>query len=84
MWCWIEVVLFYSMIVSGSIFTFARSFTKLPITIQGNTLRGKNVNHDFLEVESLLIELFSMIAAPFLMSLMLNHMCFYAFTDARY
>ena len=68
-WCYIEVAFFTTTFVSASIFTLFRACFKMPIQIQALVTKSDNINVDFLEVESLFLDLLNMITAPVLINL---------------
>jgi len=83
-WCWIEVAFFYSTIIGAALFTFIRSWFPVIMRVQGNLLIDDVEHTDFLDVESLMIDLFNMISAPFIISLMLGQLCYGHFEGDLY
>ena len=83
-WCWVEVAYFYSTIIGAALFTLIRSWFPMIMRIQGPLLVDDVENSDFLDVESLMIDLFNMIAAPFIISLMLGQLCYDNFDGNLY
>ena len=83
-WCWIEVSFFYSTIIGAALLTFIRSWFPMIMRVQGHLLVDDNEHTDFLDVESLIIDLFNMIAAPFIISIMLGELCYGNFKGDLY
>ena len=75
-WCWIELAFFYSTIIGAAILTFIRSWFPIALRIEPPLLVADNEHVDFLDVESLTIDLFNMIAAPFIISIMIGTHCY--------
>ncbi len=48
----------------------------MAVQIQGPLLEAKNEHVDFLDVESLVIDLFNMVAAPFIISIIITRNCY--------
>ena len=75
-WCGIEIAFFYSTMFGAAIFTLVRSFCPVAFQIQGPLLDTSNEHVDFLDVESLVIDLFNMVAAPCIISIIINTHCY--------
>ncbi len=71
-WCWIELAFFYSTMIGAAIITLIRSWFPVALRIESPLLVVENEQVDFLDVESLMIDLFNMITAPFIISIMIN------------
>ena len=68
-WCYIEVAYFTSTFLTAGIFTLSRTFAKMSLSCQSPLTDFKNMNVDFLEVESLFLDLLNLTTAPLLMNL---------------
>lgn len=62
--------------IGAAIFTFIRSWFPMVLRVQGPLLVETNEHVDFLDVECLSIDLFNMVAAPFIISLMITTQCY--------
>lgn len=75
-WCWIELAFFYSTMIGAAILTLVRSWFPLTLRVESPLLVAENEHVDFLDVESLTIDLFNMIAAPLIISIMISSQCY--------
>ena len=83
-WCYIEVAFFTSTFFTAGIFTLCRSFAKMTFSIQTPLTNDENINVDFLEVESLFLDLLNLTTAPLLINLQLYWFCYNRFEDSPY
>ncbi len=75
-WCWIELAFFYSTMIGAAILTLIRSWFPMTLRVESPLLVADNEHVDFLDVESLMIDLFNMISAPFIISIMISTQCY--------
>ena len=83
-WCGIEIAYFYSTMIGAAIFTFVRSWFPMALRVQGPLLVETNEHVDFLDVESLVIDMFNMVAAPFIISIIITTHCYINLSDVLY
>ena len=83
-WCYIEVAYFNSTWLSAGIFTLCRTFAKMPLALQTGLMSDGNINLDFLEVESLFLDLLNLTVAPLLINLQLYWFCYNRVEDSPY
>ena len=83
-WCYIEVAYFTSTFLTAGIFTLCRTFAKATFSIQSPLTNEENINVDFLEVESLFLDLLNLTTAPLLINLQLYGFCYNRFEDSPY
>lgn len=75
-WCWIELAFFYSTMIGGAILTLIRSWFPLTLRVESPLLVPENEQVDFVDIESLMIDLFNMISAPFIISIIIGTQCY--------